>query len=70
MDRAESFRDMCEELADAEMALARVDETPLSHREERRAEWQALVDRLVGEVETELRGCNPSKLRTDPSPRR
>jgi hypothetical protein len=69
IDRAESFRDMCEELADAEMALARVNEAPLAQREERRAEWQALVDRLVGEVETELRACDPSKLRPNPSPK-
>jgi hypothetical protein len=50
MERDESFRDMCEELAEAESALARVDMVPLALREARRAEWQELVDRLVGEV--------------------
>jgi len=43
MDRSESFRDICEELADAEFALSKVAEAPL-------AEWQELVDRLVEEV--------------------
>jgi hypothetical protein len=66
MDRAESFRDMCEELADAELALARVDQMPLASREARRAEWQALIDRLVAEMETELRGCDPSGPRRKP----
>jgi hypothetical protein len=70
MDRAESFRDMCEELADAEMALARVDEAPAALREDRRAEWQAVVDRLVAEVETELRGYDSSRSRSKPSPKR
>ncbi|CAN7715275.1 hypothetical protein LJR234_006194 [Mesorhizobium amorphae] len=50
MDRSESFRDMCEELADAEFALSRVDEITPELRGARRAEWQELVDRLVGEV--------------------
>jgi hypothetical protein len=50
MDRSESFRDMCEELAEAELALSRVDQVPAALREARRAEWQELVDRLVGEV--------------------
>ncbi|XKI86240.1 hypothetical protein ACIU1A_32145 [Mesorhizobium sp. ORM16] len=50
MDRNESFRDMCEELADAEFALSRVDLVAPELREARRTEWQELVDRLVGEV--------------------
>ena len=41
---------MCEELAEAELALARVDMVPPTLREARRAEWQELVDRLVAEV--------------------
>jgi len=63
MDRAESFRDMCEELADAELALAKVDKAPPAQRKERRSEWQALVDRLLAEMEAELLGCNPSRGR-------
>jgi len=50
MDRSESFRDICQELADAEFALSKVAEAPLALREARRAEWQELVDRLVEEV--------------------
>jgi hypothetical protein len=46
----ESFRDICEELADAELALAQVDNLPIAVREARRAEWQELVDRLAGEL--------------------
>jgi hypothetical protein len=54
MDRSEAFRDMCEELAEAEAALSKVDGVPLALREARKAEWQDLVDRLVGEVGTAL----------------
>ena len=54
VDRSETFRDMCEELADAEQALSRVEELPMALRETRRAEWQELVDRLTGEVEAVL----------------
>jgi hypothetical protein len=50
MDRSETFRDMCEELAEAELALSRVDQVSPAVREARRAEWRELVDRLVGEV--------------------
>ena len=50
MDRCEAFREMCEELAEAELALASVDMVPPALREARRAEWQELVDRLVAEV--------------------
>jgi len=55
MDRNETFRDMCEELAEAELALSRVDAAPPPLREARRAEWQELVDRLVGEVGAAIR---------------
>jgi hypothetical protein len=55
MDRSESFRDICEELREAELALSTVDDAPAALRETRRAEWQNLVKRLVGEVEAELR---------------
>jgi hypothetical protein len=50
MDRSEAFCDMCEELAEAEVALSKVDGVPPALREARRAEWQELVDRLVEEV--------------------
>jgi hypothetical protein len=45
------FRDICDELADAEAALERVDESSPAHlRETRRLEWSELVERLVREV--------------------
>jgi hypothetical protein len=50
MDRCEAFREMCEELAEAERALSMVDLVTPALREARRAEWQELVDRLVAEV--------------------
>jgi hypothetical protein len=71
MDRSEAFRDMCEELAEAELALSRVDAAPPPLREARRAEWQELVDRLVGEVRAAIR--NPdlvARARIIPWPRR
>jgi hypothetical protein len=54
IDRCEAFREMCEELAEAERALSMVDLVPLPLREERRAEWEQLVDRLVAEIGTAL----------------
>lgn len=54
MERSEAFRDMCEELAEAEAALSKVDGIPSALREARKAEWQDLVNRLVGEVATAL----------------
>jgi hypothetical protein len=50
MDRDDAFRDMCEELAEAELALSRVNDVPPAWREARRVEWEDLVQRLVGEV--------------------
>jgi hypothetical protein len=50
MGRSEAFCDMCEELAEAEMALSKVDKIAPALREVRRSEWQELVDRLVAEV--------------------
>jgi hypothetical protein len=54
MSQSEVFRDICEELAEAELALARVPETPAALHEARRTEWQELVDRLVAELGTAL----------------
>lgn len=50
MKRSESFRDMCEELADAERAILQTVGTQDGSRDERRIEWQELIDRLVMEV--------------------
>jgi hypothetical protein len=54
MARSEAFCDMCEELAEAEVALATVNRVAPALREARRAEWQELIDRLVAEVEAAL----------------
>ena len=51
----ETFREICEELAEAEGALLAADGAPAPLREARQAEWQELVDRLVGEVEAAIR---------------
>jgi hypothetical protein len=51
----ETFREICEELAEAEIALGTVTSMPASLREARQAEWQDLVDRLAGEVEAAIR---------------
>lgn len=51
----EVFREICEELAEAELALSATDKVPAPLREVRRAEWQELVDRLVGEVAAAIR---------------
>ena len=51
----ETFLEICEGLAEAEVALSRVDDAPAPLRSARRSEWQDLVDRLVGEVAAALR---------------
>ena len=51
MKESEAFREMCEELAEAEAALARVDLTaPAAQRDVRRAQWAELVEVLAREV--------------------
>jgi hypothetical protein len=54
MGRSEAFCDMCEELAEAELALSTVGKVAPALREARKAEWQELIDRLVAEVEAAL----------------
>jgi hypothetical protein len=51
----ESFRELCDELADAETALANVAENEAPLREVRELEWKELVQELVSEVEQTLR---------------
>ena len=55
MKRSEVFCDICEELADAELALSNVPETPSAPYAARRLEWQELVDRLIHELAAALR---------------
>ena len=70
MDRCEAFREMCEELAEAELALSRVDMVPPALREARRAEWQELVDRLVAEVGAALQDKDVvTRPHTNPGPK-
>jgi hypothetical protein len=69
MGRSEGFRDMCEELAEAEIALSRIDNVLPALRESRRAEWQELVDRLVGEVGAVLQADATRKSRVIPWPK-
>ncbi|MDQ6437211.1 hypothetical protein RB623_24425 [Mesorhizobium sp. LHD-90] len=64
MNRSEAFRDICEELAEAEWALASVPETPAALHEARRTEWQDLVDRLAAELATALREGQAAQNRT------
>lgn len=60
--RSESFLEICEELADAELALSSVDKTTTTALvEARRAEWQELVDRLVGEVGEAVRDSEAAR---------
>jgi hypothetical protein len=66
IDADESFRDICEELADAELALSGVDKLPIALREARRAEWQELVDRLVEELRAVLMQETVARSRVGP----
>jgi hypothetical protein len=54
-DTSENFRDICEELAEAETALSVAEKSADASTEDRRGEWRELVDRLVGEVELAIR---------------
>ena len=52
--RDESFRGMCEDFAAAENALAHAGQLPIHVREERRAEFESLVESLAAEIEQAL----------------
>jgi hypothetical protein len=54
MHLSEAFRDMCEELADAQAALADALSKPGPLSEVRRQEWQELIDRLAAEIAATL----------------
>ena len=55
MLRSESFRGLCEDLAEAERALAGTDEMPEALRRDRRAECLEWVESLANEIEQVLR---------------
>jgi hypothetical protein len=67
MDRNESFRDMSEELLEAEAALSGVDKEAPELREARRAEWRACIERSLSELEDELRKYNVTPASSRPS---
>lgn len=52
----DSFRELCEELADAEIALSKVPECVAAHREARQREWEEIVDELLLEISNTLEG--------------
>ena len=54
MGRDEDFRDLCGELADAEMALAAIDAVSADVRAARTAEWQGWIARLTDEIDQAL----------------
>ena len=55
MLRSESFRGLCDDLAEAERALAATDEMPEALRRDRRAECLEWVESLTNEIERVLR---------------
>lgn len=58
----ENFLEICDELAEALLALAAVDRVPASLQTARRAEWQELVDRLIAEVSAALTSDASARL--------
>ena len=55
MLRSESFRGLCDDLAEAERALIATEEMPEALRRDRRAECQEWVESLTNEIELVLR---------------
>jgi hypothetical protein len=58
----DTFFEICDELAEAGLALAAVEQVPVPLQRARRAEWQDLVDRLVAEVATALSSDTSARL--------
>jgi hypothetical protein len=54
MNSSETFRDICDELAEAELAMSKVPRTPPELFNTRTLEWQEVVDRLVAEASAAL----------------
>lgn len=54
MDQSDQFAEICEELADAESALANLGDLPQAVQRERNAEWDELITRLVSELDAYL----------------
>ena len=51
----EEFRGLCDDLAEAEVALESIDQLPGAIREERRRECRSWIGGLSGEIEAALR---------------
>lgn len=68
--RSDDFHDMCEELADAERALRETAVMPREVREERAAEWTAMIDRLAAEIARALDEANVVRIGWPTSQRR
>jgi hypothetical protein len=62
---SETFRDICEELAEAETVLSTVCEEARDIDASRKQEWQELVDRLVAEVAASLRRATREQTTPD-----
>ena len=60
------FRDMCEELADAEAALAAADGAPPKIRDARRDEWRSAIESLTQEIDEALRASNVVRIDREP----
>jgi len=54
--RDESFRSICEDLADAESALQKLENSQSPKRDQRCSEYQELVDSLAKEMAAALSG--------------
>jgi len=55
MIRSESFRGLCEDLAEAERALVETQKMPEALRHDRRAECEGWIESLTNEIEETLR---------------
>jgi len=67
---SESFRELCEDLAEAERALAATDQLPETLRFPRRVECQGWVESLTNEIEGMLREFKVVPLPTQTRGRR
>lgn len=67
--RDETFRDICEELADATRALESVRHGPVEMRKAREDEWQALIERLAAQVAKALQNEKVIPIGRRPHPR-
>lgn len=64
MEASENFREMCEDLAFAENAVAAIDHLSPPVRERRRTEYEDLIEELVKEIQDAL-----SEAKVMPMPR-